>query len=85
MTTGEPEITKVGENVFQSYEGIDGESYNDYSAFTLNPDGTLTAYSLDFFDAGGEGGQTWDARIYWCVNKSGEITIYNIKYRNLKK
>ncbi len=46
---------KGWENVFQSYEGIDGESYNDYSAFTLNPDGTLTAYSLDFFDAGGEG------------------------------
>lgn len=43
------------ENVFQSYEGIDGEPYNDYSAFTLNPDGTLTAYTLDFFDAGGEG------------------------------
>ena len=43
------------ENVFQSYEGIDGEPYNDYCAFTLNPDGTLTAYSLDFFDAGGEG------------------------------
>lgn len=43
------------ENVFQSYEGIDGEPYNDYSAFTLNSDGTLTAYSLDFFDAGGEG------------------------------
>ena len=34
------------ENVFQSYEGIDGESYNDYSAFTLNPDGTLTAARL---------------------------------------
>lgn len=43
------------ENVFQSYESIDEEPYNDYSAFTLNPDGTLTAYSLDFFDAGGEG------------------------------
>ena len=43
------------ENVFQAYHGIDGESYNDYTAYTLNPDGTLTAYSLNFFDAGGEG------------------------------
>lgn len=43
------------DGIFQAYHGIDGESFNDYSAFTLNPDGTLTAYSLDFFDAGGEG------------------------------
>lgn len=43
------------DGVFQAYHGIDGEPYNDYVAFTVNPDGTLTAYSLDFFDAGGEG------------------------------
>lgn len=43
------------DGIFQAYHGIDGESFNDYDAFTLNPDGTLTAYSLDFFDAGGEG------------------------------
>lgn len=46
---------KGWENVFQSYEGIDEEEYNDYSAYTLNQDGTLTAYTLDFFEAGGEG------------------------------
>lgn len=43
------------DGIFQAYHGIDGESFNDYNAFTLNPDGTLSAYSLDFFDAGGEG------------------------------
>lgn len=43
------------DGVFQAYHGIDGESYNDYRAFTLNPDGTMYAYTLDYFDAGGEG------------------------------
>ena len=34
---------------------INGEATGDYDAFELSPDGTLTAYLLDFFDAGGEG------------------------------
>lgn len=43
------------EGIFQAYHVINGEATGDYDAFELSPDGTLTAYLLDFFDAGGEG------------------------------
>lgn len=43
------------ENVFLAYVSKQGGQYGYYDVITWNTDGTLTAYSLDFFMAGGEG------------------------------